>query len=343
MVEEKKVTMKSNTKQEIYDALQEALKRISTLKEDRPTAEVHKEEVLKAKIEDVSALVAAEPTNELKSMSGIIVGYFEKLLDKYEKKTIEYNDICIALEAKKKEFKDVYGIEVQADTLEGLLFVTETKKETLSAEIAELQNKKQQLQTDYYISVNELKNKLNEEESEYKLTLRKDRDREQEEYDYNLDREHQKDIDSWGDEKNKRFKEIIQRESDVSAREDAVTDTEVEFARLKEVETGMPKALENAESAGEKKGKAIAENTAKKDAELAALKAQSAYDLEVAKNTNLQSRLDEALAKLEEANGRISTAYDKIENIAKATVDNKNLTDVQETLKKALSDKSNQK
>lgn len=280
-----KVT-KTSTKDVIYNAYQEALKEIENLKSTKfnPNAEKKAKET-KATLENAKAIVEMNILNE-------------EIVAKYK-------DLENAIEIKKAELNEYYGIEKEVDSILALI---EAKK-AIEGE----------LDCNYAVKENEWQNKIADLKNEFEetsATLKIKRKREEEEYAYNLKRARQVENDKWEDEKTARVNVLKAREESVAAREKLADEKDTEIATLMNTITTLEakakedieKAYKDGESAAQK-SHAIEKNVIKRETELA--KTLLEKELEAAKATI--SRLTEENASL---SAKLETAQERVQTIA---------------------------
>lgn len=280
-----KVT-KTSTKDVIYNAYQEALKEIENLKSTKfdPNAEKKAKEI-KATLENAKAIVEMNILNE-------------EIVAKYK-------DLENAIEIKKAELNEYYGIEKEVDSILALI---EAKK-AIEGE----------LDCNYAVKENEWQNKIADLKNEFEetsATLKIKRKREEEEYAYNLKRARQVENDKWEDEKTARVNVLKAREESVAAREKLADEKDTEIATLMNTITTLEakakedieKAYKDGESAAQK-SHAIEKNVIKRETELA--KTLLEKELEAAKATI--SRLTEENASL---SAKLETAQERVQTIA---------------------------
>lgn len=299
-----KVTEK-NTKAQILDAYEEAMRTIAELKAGKTTTA----EVVKAK--EVKAV--KESAKQIVEMNILDAGIVAK-----------YNNLLETIKMLEAEIEELYGIKKEADTLEALINAYKdderkfkiAKEERLAKANEEYEekvaanNKKiAELKDDYAKLLSDLKAKYQEE----KVTLEKERVREKEEYTYNLNRERTIENDKWADEKAQReaalkAKEdaIAERESKVEELEQKIKDlesskcfleTKIEEVKISSFEEGKAKAKKEADTSKIFSDRAHKAELDRKDDRIAAL--ESALEEARQANKSLQSKLDESYARIQ--------------------------------------------
>ena len=208
-MENKKVSSKS-TKVELLEALAEREKEIEELKKltDDPKKEqekAEKERGLESSAEAINSNVFSDETK------------------------IQYRDVMTAIELKKTELKDLYGIEANAQTLTAMINASKVKKAELVQEYADkeielkvaYEAKKEEVAADTAKLVLDYKKKKEELEDDFKQVRdasNRQHIRAEEEYEYDLSRKKQEDADKWNDEKVAREKLMTEKEADLQAR-----------------------------------------------------------------------------------------------------------------------------
>lgn len=278
-----KVT-KSSTKDVIYNAYQEALKELEAAK-----SSTFNPNEIKAAKETKATLKNAKDIVEMNILNEEIVA--------------KYKDLEKAIEIKKSELNEYYGIEKEVDSILALI---EAKK-AIEAE----------LDCEYAVKENDWQNKIADLKNEYTetaATLKKERQREEEEYAYNLKRTRQVENDKWADEKATREIVLKARENAVTEREKVVSESEDKLAKLtSEVETIpvlIASAKEEAYEAARKelaKEHAIEKSVIEREAKLE--KTLLEKELEALKEANkrLEAQNADLASKLETAQERVQT------------------------------------
>lgn len=278
-----KVT-KTSTKDVIYNAYQEALKELEAIKATKfdPNAEKKAKET-QATLENAKNIVEMNILNE-------------EIVAKYK-------DLEKAIEIKKTELNEYYGIEKEVDSILALI---EAKK-AIEAE----------LDCEYAVKENDWQNKIADLKNEYTETaasLKKERQREEEEYAYNLKRTRQVENDKWADEKAKREAELAARESEVVLREEICTKQEAAFEESQKIIAEIPNTIKAAEEKGAEaarkelaKEHAIEKSVIEREAKLE--KTLLEKELEALKEANrrLETQNADLAAKLETAQERVQT------------------------------------
>lgn len=186
-----------NTKQEILDALNEALDREKELKK------VKSNPIEEQEVKEKQAAVKETKENVENNL------FSEQLNEKF-------NKLQISLSYEEQRLKDLYGIE---DELNNLTVVVNAHKDIMLKLDKEKEEKERaisektiSLENDY----KEKESKLKEEYDTLAATLKKERERENEEYLYSTKRNREIENNKWNDEKKQRLDEINMKEAETN-------------------------------------------------------------------------------------------------------------------------------
>ena len=297
------VTMKS-TKQQIFDAYQEALK----------------------KSQEMNALKESPADKIEKERKEAVVANADKAVDSNifnEEITKQYQDLKEAIAMKKAELKDLYDIEAQAASLAAIINAAKEKKYQLDEEykaskVAQeeerkkaVEEKEQELK-DLQESIEAVKEEILATRKEETAKVDKERKREEEEYAYRLQRERKKENDAWEDTKASREKEIAIKEANAEAMLAEAESKVEELESLREKVDQIPTLVAEAEARGQEAGEKAAGKEygykktmyeKEKEYEIAKLQDQvdrltEAKEDAETKAWQLQEKLDEAYAKM---------------------------------------------
>ena len=244
---------------------------------------------------------------------------------------IQYRDVMTAIELKKTELKDLYGIEANAQTLTAMINASKVKKAELVQEYADkeielkvaYEAKKEEVAADTAKLVLDYKKKKEELEDDFKQVRdasNRQHIREEEEYKYNLNRKKQEDADKWNDEKIAREKLMSEKETDLKARMLDLAEKEDYLKNLEEQVKAFPDKLKEAEEAGKEKGKADADKS--HVFEVRAIKNEYEYQVKT-----LQDKLDtqaQLISNLTDRNealeNKLDASYAQMRELAADTV-----------------------
>lgn len=278
-----KVT-KTSTKDVIYAAYQEAIKELEAVKSTKfDPASIKADKEKQTTLENAKAIVEMNILNE-------------EIVSKYK-------DLEKAIEIKKAELTEYYGIEKEVDSILALI---EAKK-AIEAK----------LDCDYAIKENEWQNKIADLKNEYSETeasLKKERQREEEEYSYKLKRERQVENDKWADEKAAREAELAKKESEVVLREEICTKQEIAFEESQKIIAEIPNTIKAAEERGAEnatkelaKQHAIEKSVIEREAKLEKTLLEKELEALRESNKRLEAQNADLAAKLETAQERVQT------------------------------------
>ena len=305
------LTMK-NTKQELFDAYSEALKKVEEVKKMKETPADMAESKRKIAVEENAAQAV-----ESNIFSDEI--------------TRQYEDLMETIENKQKELQELYDIEVEASSLAAIINAAKEKdyqlEEEFKAKREKLMAEHKELIKVYEAELDDLisqKDSVREEvraaRAEEIAKVKQERQREEEEYGYNLTRQRKIENDKWEDEK-------AEREKVLNAKEEAADNMFVEaeskldeLERLREKVAEIPELIANAE----KEAKELGQKEAAKEYGYKKTMYEKEKEYEIAKLEDKVSMLEEKLG-LEESKtatlqSKLDDAYTKMNTLASETV-----------------------
>lgn len=297
----KNVTLK-NTKQEIFDALNDAMEELKRAKENNFNP------VETAKVKENATIVKSAKESVQENL------FSEEL----SKKFTELNQ---AIEIKRAELKEVYGVEEELQNITAIINASKEFAAKSDADKASLQVEYSKLESDLRSHYDKLRDELNDDYNEYDKSLKKNREREKEEYEYTLKRTRAKEDDAWKDEKAKREAKIAELEA--TARE-MYADAESKVDHIAELEAKVneiPELIEAAKVEG-------AETAAKEAAREYGYKktmTEKEHSYEVQrlndKIESLTAELIKANANNEDLRQKLDKSYEQIRELATKTVE----------------------
>ena len=293
-MKKEEITLK-NTKQEILDALNEALLR------EKNNAKVKSNPLQEEKERKANEAVKETKKNVENNI------FSTELINKF-------NDLELAIATEEEKLKNLYGIEQE---LSNLTLVINSGKDLIS----ELEDKKKKESLKIEVELKELQEEYNQKSNEltkeYDLkskSLKVERERELEEYEYKIKREREIDKNKWDDEKKTREATLKSMEEEAKKildeaheKEDYIKDLEVKVADI-------PNLLSKECEKVRKEVTLELEKENKYQLELLKKDYQNTIDrqtdkieslnLEIEKysnlNANLQEKMDKAYAELKE-------------------------------------------
>lgn len=297
------LTMK-NTKQELFDAYSEALKKVEEVKKMKETPADMAESKRKIAVEE----------NAAKAVESNIFN---------AEITQQYKDVMETIENKQKELQELYDIETEASSLAAIINAAKEKDYQLEEEFKtkreKLMDEHENLIEVYKAELDDIvaqKNSVREEvraaRAEEIAKVNQERQREEEEYNYNLKRQRKIENDKWEDEK-------AEREKVLNAKEEAADNMYAEaeskldeLEELREKVAEIPVLIANAEKEAKEAGQKEAAKEygykktmyeKEKEYEIAKLEDQVSMlkeklEQEESKTITLQSKLDDAYSRM---------------------------------------------
>lgn len=229
----------------------------------------------------------------------------------------QYRDICEAVGIKKAELENLYGVEVELNTMVALINSHKDKTSELSEQYETAKAKIDKDLSDRKAAIEDDISLLNKERLEtvaeikketlkLKVQLEQEREREEEEYTYNRNRIRKIAENEWTDEESLKRKDLDDRERSVNERENTIIEKEDYVSDLEMKVEEIPTCIEHASAEGYEKGKADAGRSW--GFEKRSMEQKNEY--EVMALTDKVSRLE---SDLSEAKNTISTLQDKLD------------------------------
>lgn len=305
------MTMK-NTKQELFDAYESALKELEQVKALKESPADVMEEKRKVAMEE----------NAAKAVESSVFS---------EEITQQYKDLQESIDSKKAVLKELYDIEANASSLAAIINAMKEKQYQLEADY---KARKVELDNEYKDEVDKNQTELKEMQEAITQVRKEVRDaradelekvhierkREEEEYAYNLKRQRKIENDAWEDEKAEREKILNDKEAaadNMFAEAEAKLD---ELEELREKVAEIPTLVANAE----KEGREAGQEEAAKEYGYEKTMYEKEKEYEIGKLEDKASMLEEKLAQEESKavalQEKLDEAYSKMNTLASDTV-----------------------
>jgi LysM repeat protein len=317
------ITIK-NTKAEIMEALNNALKRAELAEKGR----LNPEKVEKEKIEKKAVETAKKAVEQ---------NIFSKELND------KFNDLQTAIAAEESRLQELFGVgrelqklaltieagkdslaKIEAEKKDSFAKIEAEKKDSLAKIEAEKSEKLEAAKTKLNCLNAEFTQKSEEYKAEhdaYQKKLKIDRTREAEEYQYNLTRTREKEENMWADKKAERESQLLKREA-LAKELLAEAESKIEYIRtLEQKVENIPHLLQS------EKDSAIAATTAtlQKEHEYKSTLSSKDYQGSIArledKITYLQKELDSTSKSVNTLQGKLDKAYAEMRELATITVE----------------------
>jgi hypothetical protein len=292
-----------STKKEIYDAYKELL-------ETKTTAPQSTTAVKEAqKIKDATSVADSYDIDDTILLVNAIKTDTERLDKTYE-------NLSIAVEAKKQELKEVHGLEVQANSVAALSIAKDkilSEKNEQAEEIIEAaQVEAQEIIQKAEIRGNEVKQAI----SRYQEETSRSRKRDEEQYNYEFNRRRQADLDALNDEKASIEKAIVVKQDELLERENKIIEQENDFTELVVQVDQLKTQLVADVAAAKEAGKAQAFGIAKKDKETQEQIHKAEKSILEAKVSTLQGQVEDLTDRLDDQQERVEDANQRVSDMA---------------------------
>lgn len=328
-----KVTYNGNTKQQIFDAYSKVLKQLEDAQNQKldPAREVAAKKTIET-LSKAEETASKSVEDQIASLQKNIAGILGSLSNSFSVEIEAFNNLKDSIELKKAELKELFDIEREAFTLAALIDTNREisikqdaeNAEKLAKALAELQTVNEEIK--------QARVNLAEEIQNEKDKLKVEREREKEEYEYSFKRTKQLEKDKLADElaqERKEFEEefeqiregLLKDQAALDAREENVSQREEKVEELENLVASFPAKEEQIRSEATEKAVKDAERTAAIKESYAKREAASQKEIYENKITLLESSLESERVKNAELSAKLDAAYDKIQNMALASVD----------------------
>lgn len=295
-----KITSKS-TKSQILDAYNKAIKKLNEIEASKDDPVSQKESQMKKE-----TFEAADKIVDMGILNPEITG--------------QYKSLELAIEMKKNELKDLYDLEVEANSLTAMINAHKDTQRELEEEAKE--NKKA-IEAEIKALEAELKAKEEEVENEIaeeRERVSKIRQREEEEYQYNLKRKRQLEDDEWEDNKKARESVIASKEEDLVNKAKELSERETYIVDLEDKVASISDQVASAYEEGKKEGKAKADKS--NAFEVRCLETKHEYEVQNLQNQidRLEQDLETEKSKNNDLQNKLDDAYTQMRELATNTV-----------------------
>ena len=329
-MEEKKFQPKklslSNTKQEMLEAYNVALKQMEAQREAEMKPEKKIEEKKAKEVMQVAESLSTEGVaREISNLKIEASKTLAQISDRLEEEVNKFRAIQSAISLKEKELQELYEIEKSAVTLAALIESQNQKRQAFEIEMAEKKEALSQEIETLRAQREQEKKEYEEEIKERDMTEKKRREREKDDYEYSFKREQKLTKDKFEDEKGKLEKEVHikkeQMESELREREKTIAEREEELNELKKRVSGFPKEMETAIA------KAVKETTeklnleAKNREELQKKEFIGERNVFTTRIESLEKTVKEQSEQIVKLSQQLEKAYQQVQEIAVKTIE----------------------
>ena len=266
----------------------------------------------------VTTTEVAETTKVTKAVavaSSVSVDVVEKavteLVSKFAETKDQYTSIVTAIDAKKKELKDILDLEVEANTLVAIVATKEQLVAKKDAEATALIESAKERATEI---ADEIKARRAEADEAIRVAIanaKQAREREQEEYVYNFTRKKKAELDAHNDDIASKNKVLDDREASIVTREATVKALDTEIAELKAT---MDAKIAKAEAEAKKSAESSA-NFAKL---MIVKEHEASVSIKDARIATLEEKVAELTAQLNKAQDQVVAAHGKVTDMAQS-------------------------
>lgn len=268
------------------------------------------------------------PDNIIKNLAELQVnfnGTIRDLSSNLTKEALRLQELRDAVRIEEKYIKDLYNIDVVANTIDILLREHEEKTKKLNEELTFKKNS-------FEVEMAEKKNLWKKEQDEYERSkkerndlMKKEHERELEEYEYNLEKSKSRDEFEYNDRKLKMEKElegfVNSKKLDLSNREQKLIEREKLFEEYKSKVEKYPIELENAVKKAREDAIRESENSAKHKYELFAKTVEGNQRVYEEKIKSLEQIIANQNHQIENLSIQLKVSLNQIQDLAGRVID----------------------
>lgn len=313
-----------NTKQEILEAYETALRHLEEKQPLLPQEEQKKDQE-RAVVEKASENSVESVIRDLSQMKLSVVKTLDSLSENLVSECNKLADIQKAISIEQKHIQDLYSIKETANTLSALLRSQEERKNEF--EIL-MQERKTTLEKEIESTKNSWTQKQEILESEYnqrKELLEKERKREEEDFNYNLASLRRKEQDAYESKKvalEKELNDKIRRaEADFSEREATIVSQEKELLELRSKVATFPEQMNQIREETKESVTKELEIQYRFTSEIKAKEVEGEMRLNTQKIASLEAKIKEQEAFIEQLTQRSDEARSQVQEIARRALE----------------------
>ncbi len=291
-----------NTKQEILDALNEALLR------EKNAAKMKSNPVEEEKTKKIQEAVNETKKNVEQNI------FSTELVNKFK-------DLELAISAEEEKLNNLYGIEKE---LNNLTLVINTGKDYLNDLETRKKNETTRIEQEIKALEEEFAKKTNDLTKEFELkseNLKLERKRETEEYEYKVKREREHSNNAWEDEKKLREQTLKEMEDETKKLLNEAKEKAKYYEDLEKKVNDIPNIIEKEYERGKKEATIELEKENKYSTDILKKDFQSVIDRQNDKIISLKEELEKASILNGNLQEKMDKAYAELKELATKTVE----------------------
>jgi len=259
----KQTISKTSTKNEIFEAYERLLKKISEMENLKPQ-EIKEKAEKQALVQQVTGISSGNIVTGIADLKLKVAASLDQMEDALLIEQKKLSDIQQAIEVQQAFIGELYQIKVNADSLAAILLAHKEKKEQIAVEEENLKQEQEHLREEFEAEMDEKRKEWEKERlriqadlKEEKERAKKEHQREEEEYEYSLQLERRKEQDAYEVKQHLKEQEFLQKktekEKELLAREESITSKESEFTLLRQKVNTFPGEIEKVVAESEKR------------------------------------------------------------------------------------------
>lgn len=309
----------TNTKNEILDAYNELLKKVSDGKQ-MSLQDVKKKKDDETLITKVSELTLHKIVTNLGEVKLVVAKWIDDLESKLEVENRRFADLQCATKLKQDELEELYEIKKNADSLAALIAAQREQRERFTVEMAQKKNELEEEISETKTSWDKERETATLEWKDQQARVKKERQREEEEYRYNLNIERKKDKDQYEIYSQELANEIETKrshfEKEIADREACIKTNEEQFKMLQTQAAKFPQELDLAVKNAEKATGSAIETRYKHQIELTAREIEGERKLAIQTIASLQAKIKEHELLIKQLTDKANESTQQVQSIA---------------------------
>lgn len=340
---EKSVNGRS-TKQELQDALKEAINVIKGFETFDPKVEavqVRKETVCR-EVEKDSPDDLLKLANALKNYAVNVENHYENFIKNQQSEIKRYKDLNEAIIFKNNELEELYEVDRALFNLSAILKAHSEKKIELQEEYKKLENDLREKYNNFKLDIeNKIRVESLQRETE-KDNYKNLKNREIEEYEYEFERKKKKKLDDLNDLIEQKEKAINVKIDDLNQRESVIEEKEDYIKELEGKVSNIPNLIKEAEELSYKTGVDKTTKSNEYAKRILETSHKGTIQLLESKIESLTEKLDSANNEITDLKNKLSESYNKIENMANKSMESTSNSNYMRSLEKLAVNNKNE-
>jgi hypothetical protein len=254
---------KTSTKNEIFEAYETLLKKVSEMENLKPQ-EIKEKAEKQAVVKKVAEISPGNIVTGIADLKLKVAESLDQIEDTLLSEQKKLSDIQRTIEIQLEFIEELYQIKVNANSLAAILLAHKEKKEQIVAEEEKLKLDQERQREEFAAEMDEKRKEWEKERIRIQADLKEEKDRlkkecqrEEEEYEYDLQLERRKEQDTYQEKQHLTEKEFLrkmaEKQKELQVREELIASKESEFNHLRQKVDSFPGEIEKSVTETEKR------------------------------------------------------------------------------------------